>query len=191
MISSILQNGVFFAVLGMVRSCPSCPDSATDEPASDTTSTSSSTSTSTDLPLPIEVLVLLVLMVAAAAVLFLSKRDVKQKGYVTFIGLPNSGKTALWFRYFRGCEVKTQTSMIANEEATTLGGKARTVVDYPGHLKLRHAASSVIHKSSALIFCVDSIDWEANLSSNAEYLVAILTDPEVCGVKIFFLFPNT
>eukprot|EP01061_Rhynchopus_euleeides_P020952 TRINITY_DN34069_c0_g2_i1.p1 TRINITY_DN34069_c0_g2~~TRINITY_DN34069_c0_g2_i1.p1 ORF type:complete len:263 (+),score=109.46 TRINITY_DN34069_c0_g2_i1:71-790(+) len=132
-----------------------------------------------DIPLDIIMgLALFAFVVVGSLVIMFATRD-QAKTHVLFLGLPNSGKTSLFYRLLRGSDVSTQTSMLANEERVTLKGKARTVVDYPGHHKLRHAAIPLIHNASAIVFCMDSIDWEANLSSNAEYLVEILTDPKV------------
>ena len=104
-----------------------------------------------------------------------------QKDTVALLGLPGSGKTALFFRLVTGSDVGTQTSMQPNEAPVTIGasGSAKTLVDYPGHYKLRHAAQAVIHRSCGIVFCIDAIDWEANLSGTAEYLVSMLTDPQV------------
>eukprot|EP01064_Diplonema_japonicum_P031860 TRINITY_DN5835_c0_g1_i1.p1 TRINITY_DN5835_c0_g1~~TRINITY_DN5835_c0_g1_i1.p1 ORF type:complete len:238 (+),score=64.19 TRINITY_DN5835_c0_g1_i1:60-773(+) len=101
---------------------------------------------------------------------------------VVFMGLPSCGKSALYWKLLHGQEVETQTSAMPNMETKELGTKAKktkTVVDYPGHYRLRPGLSALCEDACQLVFVIDAIDWETSLSSNAELLVTTLTNPKI------------
>eukprot|EP01059_Diplonema_ambulator_P016725 TRINITY_DN284_c0_g3_i1.p1 TRINITY_DN284_c0_g3~~TRINITY_DN284_c0_g3_i1.p1 ORF type:complete len:248 (+),score=60.25 TRINITY_DN284_c0_g3_i1:40-783(+) len=110
----------------------------------------------------------------------------KRKGTVgdkvVMVGLPGSGKTALFFKMLKGQEVETQTSVIVNQEQTEFGlktKKRKMFIDYPGHFRLRPGLMPNCEDACEILFVIDAIDWESNLSPNAELLVALLTNPKI------------
>jgi len=106
-----------------------------------------------------------------------------KKDTLLLLGLPNSGKTALFYKLKDGKVLQTFTSMRENDATfnpviSKDGQKSRSklhVVDAPGHERLRLRALHFLPITAAIVFLVDSVDIEDNARHNAEYLYDLLT----------------
>ena len=82
---------------------------------------------------------------------------VRREGCV-LIGLVNSGKTKLFYRLVHDKDMKTHTSMVPNVGTiTTEDGKSCSVVDYPGHRRLRQGLWKHIAGAKVVVVAVDSV----------------------------------
>eukprot|EP00906_Rhabdomonas_costata_P004543 RCo006693 len=132
-----------------------------------------------------QVLLALAILAGLAVVLkFLRGRKARQA--VLLLGLPNSGKTAFWFKVMTSQDVVTHTSMKENKgylpkPATHahLRGSAPLVVDVPGHMRCRPLVRQYLSAAKAIVFLVDSIEIIYNYSSVAEYLYSLLTNADL------------
>eukprot|EP00667_Euglena_gracilis_P027004 EG_transcript_32996 len=121
-----------------------------------------------------------------------------QKGSaVLLIGLPNSGKTTYWLQVMCGSAGATHTSMKENvrqipaEAAPTSGLRKKqiTLVDLPGHMRLRPLFDHYASQTRAIAFFIDSVDVGENLSPCAELLYSLLTNADLVarGIPIMMV----
>jgi signal recognition particle receptor subunit beta len=103
----------------------------------------------------------------------LSTRNTK----TLILGTQHSGKTKL-FTTLLNRSLETTTSIAINENAD--------YIDVPGHHKLRHL--HLQHLSSrTIIFCIDSTTIAKSSIHESEYLMQILSSPQVASRKCKFL----
>ncbi|KAL0478501.1 signal recognition particle receptor subunit beta [Acrasis kona] len=137
----------------------------------------------------------LALVVTFVSCILLLMRKSKSKGkrdVLLLLGLPNSGKTALFYKLKDGKEFQTATSMKENDATfqpvvSKDGQKSRSllhVVDSAGHERLRHVAFQFLPVTKAIVYMVDSVDFEDNAAPNAEYLYDLLTNSLVINNEI-------
>jgi len=115
-------------------------------------------------------------------ILYLWTRKKGGRTAVLIAGPCDVGKTVLFSRLvnnFSGKAIDTFTSMQENLGHYILaGGKQVTVVDMPGHERIRFAALDK-HKASALgvVYVVDASTIKHQIRDAAEFLFKILSDP--------------
>jgi len=115
-------------------------------------------------------------------ILYLWTRKKSSRSAVLIAGPCDVGKTVLFSRLVNGVAgkaVDTFTSMQENLGHFSLSsGRKVTVVDMPGHDRIRYAALDK-HKESALgvIYVVDASTIKHQIRDSAEFLFKILSDP--------------
>ena len=103
----------------------------------------------------------------------------KKGNSLILCGLPDAGKTALFYKMVFNLDTVTHTSMTINSKDLQCTKGTKLLVDYPGHLRLRSSIKTSFDDATAIIFVVDSVSLERTLTSNAEFLYSILTDPSI------------
>lgn len=113
-----------------------------------------------------------------------SKTGVKQKSYqpsVVIAGPQNSGKTSL-FTLLTTDSVRPTVVSQEPLSAASYDGSGVTLVDFPGHVKLRYKLSEYLKTRAkfvkGLIFMVDSTIDPKKLTTTAGFLVDILSITE-------------
>lgn len=129
----------------------------------------------------------------------------KRKGVVLFIGPCGSGKTAMCYRLSHGggqpaAAAVTVTSMEAcrypcsTSTLVELGGgsssvrgssstAAASLVDYPGHDRLRGGVGAELRTVDRVVFMLDGSALAAQVSAGTELLYDVLTDPSLEGCR--------
>jgi signal recognition particle receptor subunit beta len=100
-----------------------------------------------------------------------------QKGTALLVWGPcGAGKTTLFYRLREETFPKTITSMVPNEAKITLNNKAYTLIDYPGHQRLRaELMTTHLRKAGKVIFVLDASNLKAELPRVAQQLYDLLT----------------
>lgn len=115
----------------------------------------------------------------------------KRKGVVLFLGPCNSGKTAICYRMSHDHLPSTVTSMQACTYEYKLegggsdgggggrrsSGPSASMIDYPGHERLRGGVSEELRKADRVVFVLDGSCLAAQIAAGAELLYDVLTDP--------------
>jgi len=121
------------------------------------------------------------LLLVAASYLFGKARGDK----FLLIGPSGSGKTALFLKLTKGLKGETAcagtvTSMQENVAQYALPkGPKVTLVDLPGHPRLKELKDQRIFEAAALLFVVDSVEFMPNVRSIATTLYELLAHPVV------------
>lgn len=115
---------------------------------------------------------------------------------VLLMGLPGSGKTALFAQLTSGKEVSSCTSMEVNEGRLCLSGKegkqgvdesSPLIIDHPGHRRLYHSLRRTLQRAIKVILVVDAVsvqdDRHEGAAAVAELLYTFLHTPEFYGVR--------
>ncbi|CCW69323.1 unnamed protein product [Phytomonas sp. Hart1] len=118
--------------------------------------------------------------------IFRNRRDL-----VLLIGLPSSGKTALLSQIAYGCVPSTQTSIQSNRLKVEIKKKRntvqRTIVDHPGHQRLRGSLPTFLASTHKLVVVINSItihnDFDEGAHALADLLVVVFQSPAFVGVK--------
>ncbi|PWZ02013.1 hypothetical protein BCV70DRAFT_55101 [Testicularia cyperi] len=82
---------------------------------------------------------------------YTSRRSVGRSPTVLLVGLADSGKTTLFSSLVYGT---TPASLLASADAST---KPITLVDLPGHPRLRPLLDENVHQADAIVICVDTV----------------------------------
>jgi signal recognition particle receptor subunit beta len=135
------------------------------------------------------ILVFLLVLITIIRIFFGKKL---KKDTLLLLGLPNSGKTALFYQLKDGKLLQTFASMKENDATirpviSKDGDKSRSllhIVDVPGHERLRSRAFHFLPITAAIVYLVDSVEIEDNARSNAEYLYDLLTNATVVDRRI-------
>lgn len=127
-----------------------------------------------------------------------------RKGVVLFIGPCGAGKTAMCYRLSHGgpsAAVSTVTSIEAcrypcsSRTLKELGGDsssargsssaaaAASLVDYPGHERLRGGIGEELRGVDRVVFMLDGSTLAAQVAAGTELLYDVLTDPSVEGCR--------
>eukprot|EP01060_Flectonema_neradi_P010561 TRINITY_DN17638_c1_g1_i5.p1 TRINITY_DN17638_c1_g1~~TRINITY_DN17638_c1_g1_i5.p1 ORF type:complete len:190 (+),score=23.83 TRINITY_DN17638_c1_g1_i5:222-791(+) len=122
---------------------------------------------------------IVVITILVLAFLTLRKPGGKVGNSFIMCGLPDSGKTALYFRLLFDITPETHTSMKPNTHSLQCTKGTKQLIDYPGHLRLRSSISEYFSDAAIIVYVVDSVSLERTLTSNAEFLYNILTDPSI------------
>jgi signal recognition particle receptor subunit beta len=106
------------------------------------------------------------------------------KNTCLLLGIPNSGKTALFFRLKDDQVKSTHTSMKENEATFALNGKELNLVDVPGHPRVRVRYQHYIPVTGCIVFLVDTIDVSSNVNLIGEFLFDLLTNANIVKRRI-------
>ncbi|CAM9301895.1 unnamed protein product [Ectocarpus sp. 4 AP-2014] len=132
-----------------------------------------------------------------------------RKGVVLFLGPCGSGKTAMCYRLSHGGEtglVPTATSMEAcrypcssgrlsellarNGNGPSSSARSGSLVDYPGHERLRGGVGEELRGADRVVFMLDGSCLATQVAAGAELLYDILTDPSLEGCRGLMLALN-
>jgi signal recognition particle receptor subunit beta len=129
---------------------------------------------------------LILLFSVAALRIFASKG--KKRNKILISGLSNSGKTVLFSMLQEGKFRTTQTSMKENEGTfSPLNSKTQkvvTVVDLPGHKRLRNLLDQQMAQCRKMIFLIDAESYAKEANDVAEFLFHILSNSSIHKNKI-------
>ncbi|KAJ7741596.1 signal recognition particle receptor beta subunit-domain-containing protein [Mycena maculata] len=118
------------------------------------------------------------LAIACLAILvFFTRRKSKSSGnLLLLVGPPDGGKTAILSTLVYDQTLPTHTSLQTNSSAVALPAlkKTLTVVDIPGHPRIRNQVNEYIGDSKAIAFVVDASTVSRNGPAVAEHLHIIL-----------------
>lgn len=116
----------------------------------------------------------------------------KRKGVVLFLGPCGSGKTAMCYRLSHGGQhtasiVSTVTSMDACRYPCSpwrsSSAAAASLVDYPGHERLRGGVGQELRGADRIVFMLDGSCLAAQVAAGAELLYDVLADPALEGCR--------
>jgi len=103
-------------------------------------------------------------------------------------GLCESGKTQLFSRLCYSAEVTSVTSMHTSTAQYNVGKKSLTVVDVPGHERIRYAAlDNVKATAGGVMFLLDSASIQKDLRDVAEFLYSVLCDESMLGTRFLIV----
>ncbi|KAJ6502381.1 P-loop containing nucleoside triphosphate hydrolase protein [Mycena sanguinolenta] len=112
-----------------------------------------------------------------AILIFFTRRKSRSKGnLLLLVGPPDAGKTAILSTLVYNQTLPTHTSLQTNVSTVTLPAvkKTLTVVDIPGHPRIRDQVSEYIGDAKAIAFVVDASTVSRNGPAVAEHLHFIL-----------------
>ncbi|KAI7841678.1 hypothetical protein COHA_004545 [Chlorella ohadii] len=130
----------------------------------------------------------LLLVLLAVLVLVVLKRLLggPRGSVVLLVGPCDAGKTTLFHQLVEGStHLGTVASMQANEASGPLasekashpGARPVTLVDVPGHPRVRGAMERYADRAAGLVFVVDSVDFMPRKTEAAEQLYEVLSQP--------------
>eukprot|EP01004_Peranema_trichophorum_P007178 NODE_5966_length_944_cov_73.742996_g5378_i0.p1 GENE.NODE_5966_length_944_cov_73.742996_g5378_i0~~NODE_5966_length_944_cov_73.742996_g5378_i0.p1 ORF type:complete len:271 (-),score=38.75 NODE_5966_length_944_cov_73.742996_g5378_i0:76-888(-) len=116
----------------------------------------------------------------------------RQRGNrILFIGLPNAGKTAFWYKVTLGQDASTHSSMQPNEgflDPASAPPKMRSkrfpVIDLPGHPRLKYLINENLPLARGIVFFIDSLEFGETITPCAELLFTLLTNHTVVSRPI-------
>eukprot|EP01103_Thecamoeba_quadrilineata_P002519 TRINITY_DN1246_c0_g1_i1.p1 TRINITY_DN1246_c0_g1~~TRINITY_DN1246_c0_g1_i1.p1 ORF type:complete len:250 (-),score=48.60 TRINITY_DN1246_c0_g1_i1:159-812(-) len=124
--------------------------------------------------------------------LFYLRRD--KRNSILIWGLPNSGKTLLYYQLRDGLFRETVSSSIANSGTFSLFDdpkmKPINIIDQPGFRQLRGQVDSLLPSARGVIFLIDSVEFPREANDVAEYIYYLLVHPEINknGTKLHLVF---
>ena len=101
------------------------------------------------------------ILVILLTLYFFSKKKVKtqqQDGQIILWGLPNAGKTRLYFKLLMNKLVDTTTTCERNQESFVLSNESYTLVDLGGHSKFERELLGMLRQNSPVVYLIDSSD---------------------------------
>lgn len=112
----------------------------------------------------------------------------KRKGVVLFLGPCGAGKSAVCYRLCHNQVAPTVTSMQACKyDGSRLiegrGSSPVSLVDYPGHERLRGRVGEELRAADRVVFVLDGSCLVAQIAAGAELLYDVLTDPSLEGCR--------
>ncbi|KAJ7097768.1 signal recognition particle receptor beta subunit-domain-containing protein [Mycena belliarum] len=116
-------------------------------------------------------------VVCIAILVFFTRRKSGSTGnLLVLVGPPDGGKTAILSTLMYGQTLPTHTSLQTNSSTVDLPAvkKKLTVVDIPGHPRIRDQVSEYLRDSKAIAFVVDASTVSRNGPAVAEHLHTIL-----------------
>ncbi|KAJ3223892.1 hypothetical protein HK099_000553 [Clydaea vesicula] len=129
------------------------------------------------------ILIITIFILVVAAYLFLNTfKKYTDRNNFLILGLSDSGKTTLFFKLTKDELVKTYTSRSENEGKLMMKTKKNkkkeiSIVDVPGHERLRFRFSEYLPITKGLIFVIDSTQQsQVFVRRIAEYLYLILVN---------------
>ena len=132
---------------------------------------------------------LILLSIVVGAFLLLSRRPKENR--LLLVGLSGSGKTALFYQLVAKSKIPTVTSQVKNEFILNEGKKTYTLIDMPGHPRIRTEVMSAIKTATAIIFAIDSETVLRNMNNIANFLYDILSSFEIIKNKVPILILAT
>eukprot|EP00033_Pygsuia_biforma_P001730 GCRY01001937.1.p1 GENE.GCRY01001937.1~~GCRY01001937.1.p1 ORF type:complete len:290 (+),score=52.99 GCRY01001937.1:104-871(+) len=113
----------------------------------------------------------------------LTKDSIQKGSSLLLLGPSGSGKSALFLMLKNGEQRETHMSMKCNSEKFSIHGAEEgspiTVVDIPGHERLRFHFNDLVKTARCLVFLCDSADFTKNITATSDYLYDVLTHPIV------------
>lgn len=145
--------------------------------------------------LPATSVICVAVAVAVLALIFIRKAggsgSAKRKG-VLFLGPCGAGKTAMMHRLCHDRLVSTVTSMQTCKyvckvqqqgEGKNGSGTSTSLVDYPGHERLRGGVRDELRRAERVVFVLDGSSLASEISAGAELFYDVLSDPSMEGCR--------
>ncbi|KAI0005987.1 signal recognition particle receptor beta subunit-domain-containing protein [Russula compacta] len=123
---------------------------------------------------PLLVVSLLAAILAVVVLYFIRRRSQSRANSIIFVGIPDAGKTAILSTLAYGQTLPSHTSLQTNTCAFSLNRKAITLVDVPGHPRVRAQFLEHLPDAKAIVFVVDASNISRNGPIVAEYLHRVL-----------------
>ncbi|KAF7294753.1 hypothetical protein MIND_01012700 [Mycena indigotica] len=117
---------------------------------------------------------ILAVVVLAFVFLFTRRRSRAAGQHLLLVGPPDAGKTAILSTLVYNQPLPTHTSLQTNSSVIALPKKALTVVDIPGHPRIRNQVNEFITDAKAIAFVVDASTVSRNGPVVAEHLHIVL-----------------
>ncbi|KAI9509336.1 signal recognition particle receptor beta subunit-domain-containing protein [Russula earlei] len=120
------------------------------------------------------VISLLVAILVLFALYLVRRRSRSRGNCVVFVGTSDAGKTAVLSTLVYGQTLPSHTSLQTNSGVFTLDKKAITLVDVPGHPRIREQFREYLPDAKAIVFVVDASNISRNGPVVAEHLHRVL-----------------
>jgi len=117
---------------------------------------------------------LLAAILALVAVYLIRRRSQSHSNSIVFVGTPDAGKTAILSTLAYGQTLASHSSLQTNTCTLSLNKKSTTLVDVPGHPRVRAQFREHLPDARAIVFVVDASNISRNGSIVAEHLHQIL-----------------
>ncbi|KAI0054016.1 P-loop containing nucleoside triphosphate hydrolase protein [Auriscalpium vulgare] len=118
---------------------------------------------------------LFVALLAIAISLWLRRKSQSRGNTILFVGPPDAGKTAVLSTLVYRQTLPSHTSLQTNTSVLTLlNNKTVTLVDVPGHPRIRDQLLDHLSDAKAVIFVVDASTVSRNGAAVAEHLHKVL-----------------
>lgn len=160
----------------------------------------------TEFGLPGSSVVCVALAVIVLACIFIRKAggpggggNSSKRKSVLFLGPCSAGKTAMMHRLCHDRTVSTVTSMQAcgylykvnrNGGENGSSGPSASLVDYPGHERLRGGLREELRKAERVVFVLDGSCLASQISAAAELFYDVLSDPLMKGCRALLVALN-
>ena len=117
------------------------------------------------------------------------KNIIIHRNIILICGPCGAGKTLLSYRLCWGQSPTTITSMEPSH--LELGAKKVALVDYPGHIRLRHGLfSKYLERAKVILFVIDSSRVQSQAREAAEFIYDLFTNPLIDKVDKFVVLCN-
>jgi len=120
------------------------------------------------------VITLLVALFALGVLHLFRRRSQSRANSIIFVGASDAGKTAILSTLAYGQTLPSHTSFQTNTCIYSLNKKATTLVDIPGHPRIRDQFREHLNDAKAIVFVVDASNVSRNSPIVAEHLHKIL-----------------
>ncbi|CAK5277635.1 unnamed protein product [Mycena citricolor] len=118
---------------------------------------------------------LLFAVLCLGILVFFTRRKSRANGkLLLLVGAPDSGKTAILSQLVYREALPTHTSLQTNASVVALENKSLTVVDIPGHPRIRSQVSEHVADAKTIVFVVDASTISRNGPAVAEHLHLVL-----------------
>ncbi|KAH9997324.1 signal recognition particle receptor beta subunit-domain-containing protein [Russula vinacea] len=117
---------------------------------------------------------ILVLVTTTVALYLFRRRSLSRANSIVFVGASDAGKTAILSTLAYGQTLPSHTSLQTNTCVFSLNKKATTLVDVPGHPRIRDQFREHLAAAKAIVFVVDTSSVSRNGPIVAEHLHKIL-----------------
>ncbi|THU85639.1 hypothetical protein K435DRAFT_685178 [Dendrothele bispora CBS 962.96] len=115
-------------------------------------------------------------LVVALLVLFTRRKSQSRGNSLVLVGVPDSGKTALFTSLVYNQTVPTHTSLQTNSSIVPRSAPKQPfgLIDIPGHPRIREQFKEFVPDAKALVFVVDANTVSRNGSVVAEHLHSVM-----------------
>eukprot|EP00048_Salpingoeca_helianthica_P016131 m.230605 g.230605 ORF g.230605 m.230605 type:complete len:244 (-) comp18097_c0_seq1:30-761(-) len=138
-----------------------------------------------------EILAAVATLVCVLVAFFVFQRKSgRNRNTLLLAGPSGGGKTLLFVQLTRGTFVETHTSMDENVGSVSREKGGLTLVDVPGHERLRGSSlEKHVNDTRGVVFVVDSAKiGKEDILKAAQYLFDLLSKPALKGIKILLFF---
>lgn len=122
--------------------------------------------------------------------LWYGSKKTQRRDQILFVGPCASGKTILTRKLAYDIEPTTTMST----EASVLQGDGiqtkYTIVDFPGHPKLRQQLRNYLPRAVKIVFVFDASNTQNQLRDAAEYIYDLFTNPQIDGCSCMMVACN-